>query len=425
MYQNSRACPDGVRVSVVVRFKGNARQRKLLAFGSDGQHRGLNGKRLYFVAVIVPFRVEYGSQNVLRCHPITAGPCYVAQPVGLYYVLYVRDIRQGPDDAGSPDGGIGKGNAIFVRVQQVAGHLLYPDGTLHTQVIVLYGQIVARLEKCGFRPFPGELLQKKLFQVQFVGGLRGLRFVVVRFALGLRVSLRRIDVAVRELNVRKKINIPDGELPGGACRVRERVAAGVLEGLYFDGFRAVVVALHLESVARQLAGRKLNLCRDAVPEPPGVSLLVFLRQVEVHRIVRKGQNVRPQRRNFAVTLRENVVILLPGFPESVSGYGIRVLDVALVFRHPRKAQAVVPVAGRKVLIPAVNVKARYDGSSVYRLPGQAVKAPFYAVFERKRENLAHLLEVQSKRSGGGILYDFRFRSVLLAKVPQNLQAVLS
>ena len=115
MYQNAAGGCYGVGVSVVVRFKGYAGQRELLAFGAHGQHRRLNGSGPYFLAEIVPFRVEYGGEDVLRGAPITAGLLGVVKLVYLDNVLYFLYGLNCAHD-GACFYAIGKRYAVIVRV---------------------------------------------------------------------------------------------------------------------------------------------------------------------------------------------------------------------------------------------------------------------------------------------------------------------
>ena len=203
----------------------------------------------------------------------------------------------------------------------------------------------------------------------------------------------RVHVALGHLYLREKILIAHRELPGGACCVWERVAAGVLVRLYSQGLCAVVVALKLKGVAGKLARCKLNLCRDPVVEPLCIAVLVPFVQIEVHRIVYKAKNVPAQGRNFAYALREYVAIFFAAFPDAVFCYGRRVLDIAFVLLASRQAKLIIPVAAGEVPVSAVNVKPRYYVGPVYVLPFQFIQPLSAPVLERIGEYLADRVKV--------------------------------
>ena len=158
MVQSSGRCFESVGIPAIIRCQNHIRQDKLLAFGADSEHIGVNAVRTDILGVEVAVRVIDHSPQLLGGAPAPLHTGEVTETVGLNDTVVLQDGKHGLGCNG--DGkGVTECQRVVVPHQQVPAHLGNPDQLLDTKPGVFHRHVVTHLED-GCVAVAGGIVQK-------------------------------------------------------------------------------------------------------------------------------------------------------------------------------------------------------------------------------------------------------------------------
>ena len=142
MRQHAALHTDRVRVALIVGLEDGVRQPELHGLGAYREGDRIDRLWPNLFRVIVPLGVENGGHHLPRAAPVSPGRG------GVFDVVHTDDLVRldlvGDDAVDDRRGDrVGERQLVVIRLQQVAGEGLHPDGLLHLQRLIFHRDVIA------------------------------------------------------------------------------------------------------------------------------------------------------------------------------------------------------------------------------------------------------------------------------------------